>query len=90
MQTLCGRPLTFGDAEQIKIINQQQKTAEKELEIEKAREAGTLKRFKVHYTIMEPMDETETVEAFDVAHAEEVFLDLYKGEEVEINSVKEI
>ena len=44
---LCGRPLTYGDAEQIKALKILRRATEKEEERERLREAGELKIFSV-------------------------------------------
>lgn len=92
MAELCGKPLTFGDVDQIREINKQQKEDEARLEYEKGKEAGTLKRFKVRYEVIEPHDDEEIIEALDTDHAEKLFWQLNKNRhsEIEIMSVKEV
>jgi hypothetical protein len=88
MQTLCGRPLTFGDVEQIKEINKQQKEMEPETKLEEAKKAGTLKKFLVTYSIYGEDD--EIVEAIDCDHAEILWEKRNRHNENEIISIKEV
>ena len=87
MQTLCGKPLTFGDAEQIVEIKKQQKEMEPETRLEEAKEAGTLKRFLVTYSVFD--EEIEEIEAIDATHAEQLWDKRNKFNENEIISIKE-
>lgn len=88
MQTLCGKPLTFGDAEQIAEIHRQQKEMEPETRLEEAKKAGTLKKFLITYSIIE--EDEEIVEAVDVDHAEKLWYKRNRYDENEIISIKEV
>ena len=47
MQTLCGKPLTFGDEDQIKELHKQHAQYEKEEEHRLAKEEGQFKTYSV-------------------------------------------
>lgn len=88
MQTLCGKPLTFGDVDQIAEIHRQQKEMEPETRLEEAKKAGTLKSFLVIYSIIE--EDSETIEAVDEEHAEQLWDKRNRYNENEIISIKEV
>ncbi|MDP2162546.1 MAG: hypothetical protein Q8K02_18845, partial [Flavobacterium sp.] len=83
---------TFGDEEQIRTLKQLDKKFERELEIEKARKAGTLKKFRVHFNIVEVTPDDEIIEALDMQNAETIFFEKHRDNEneMEITSIKEI
>ena len=45
--TLCGRPLTYGDTEQIKALKELRRKAEEEEERQRKRAAGKITKFEI-------------------------------------------
>lgn len=92
MAELCGRPLTFGDPEQIAEINRQHKKDEARLGYEKGKEARTLKKFRICYEVIKTTKDKDIIEALNADHAAKLFLEQNKNreDEVEITSIKEV
>ncbi len=70
---LCGRPLVFGDTEQIAEYKKINREAASEEERERERAAGNLKTYTVHIDIEGSCD--VEVEAVDEAEAKELALE---------------
>ncbi|MCB2218019.1 MAG: hypothetical protein KQH59_18305 [Desulfobulbaceae bacterium] len=70
---LCGRPLVFGDAEQIKVLARLEAEAAAAADEQEAIERGELQRYEVH--VCAEFDDTVTVLAASAAEAKTMALE---------------